>query len=65
MWKHFIELGPWQKGGSGEEAMAETIFQKLKTRLGKCGKFFKKSANGELFEVTNDAAHLSEYLALI
>ncbi len=61
MWKHFVELGPWCKGGSLEEGMADKIFQKLKSRLGKGGRFFKQSTAGVLFEVTDDAAHMSEY----
>jgi len=60
MWKHFIELGPWRKGGSGEEDMASRIFQKLKLGLGKGGRFFKKYSNGELIEVTDDEAHSSK-----
>jgi hypothetical protein len=60
MWKHFIELGPWQKGGSGEDDMANKIFQKLKIGLGNVGRFFKKYSNGELFEVTGDEAHSSK-----
>ena len=62
MWRHFVELGPWKKGGSGEETIADMIFRKLKSELGETGKFVKKLANGELFEVTDDVAHLSECL---
>ena len=62
MRKHFVELGPWCKGGSLEEDMADKIFQKLKSGLGKGGRFFKQFATGVLFEVTDDAAHMSEYL---
>ena len=62
MWRHFVELGPWQKGGSGEETIADMIFRKLKSELGETGKFVKKLANGELFEVTDDVAQLSECL---
>lgn len=62
MWRHFVKLGPWKKGGSGEETIANMIFRKLKSGLGKTGRFVKKLANGELFEVTDDVAHLSECL---
>lgn len=61
MLKHFVELGPRCKGGSLEEdIMADQIFHKLKSGLGKGGRFFKQSATGVLFEVTDDAAHMSE-----
>ena len=61
MWKHFVELGPLCKGGTLEEDMADKIFQKLKSGLGKGGRFFKQLATGVLFEVTDDAAHMSEH----
>ncbi len=65
MLKHFIELGRWRKGGTGEESMANEIFQMLRNGLGREGRFFKKSAaNGELVEVTDDVAHNSEYPVL-